>query len=183
MAVRKKVLDLGSGGSKIKGSIGIDILDLPGVDIVHDLESFPYPIEDSSFDKVVSFNCLEHIDNLIGLIREVYRVLKPGGTFHFEVPHFSSCDMYTDPTHKSFFSYRSVDYYVNDGNMLNNFKYLEDVDFLLIKRNITFWGSKKVFDKPQEFVFNKIPGFYERKLAWMFPAHQLVFELKSLKSK
>ena len=177
----EKVLDLGSGGSKQPGSIGIDRLDIPGVDVVHDLEVFPYPFADNEFDRIVSYNCLEHIKDLLGLMNEVYRILKPGGIFHFEVPHFSSVDMYTDPTHQHFFSYRSMDYFAGQSN-LRDFKYLTSVDFEIVRRHITFWGSKKVFDAPQEYLFNRVPHFYERKLAWIFPGHQLVFELRSRKS-
>lgn len=176
-----KKLDLGCGNNKQPGCIGIDRLNLKGVNIVHDLDKYPYPIKDNTFDQVVAYNCLEHINDNISLFSEVYRILKPGGTFHFEVPHFSSCDMYTDLTHKTFFSYRSIDYFIDDGNMLNSFNYCPDVKFRLLGRKITFWGAKRFIDYPQELLFNKIPLFYERKLSWVFPAHQIVFTLKSLK--
>jgi len=181
MRTKSKILDIGSGESKLRGSIGLDILPLKGVDVVHDLEKFPYPFADNSFEKVVAFNCLEHISDSLNLVKEVHRILKPNGVFHFEVPHFSSCDMYTDLTHKTFFSFRSMDYFVNNDNYLNNFKYLPEVNYKIIDRKITFWGSKRFLDKPQEYLFNKIPLFYERKLAWIFPAHQLVFNLKAIK--
>jgi len=48
----KRVLDIGCGENKFMGSTGIDFSDVEGVGISHNLENFPYPIEDNSFDKV-----------------------------------------------------------------------------------------------------------------------------------
>ena len=46
MNVRK--LDIGCGRGKPDGYIGIDMLDFDGVDIVWNLENFPWPLEDNS---------------------------------------------------------------------------------------------------------------------------------------
>ena len=40
-----KILDLGCGSVKVEGAVGLDNVGIPGVDIVHDLLDFPYPIE------------------------------------------------------------------------------------------------------------------------------------------
>ena len=37
------------------------------------------PFEDGEFDRVIAIGCLHHTGNLAGAIREVYRLLKPGG--------------------------------------------------------------------------------------------------------
>ena len=42
---RLNILDLGCGSVKAEGAVGLDNVGLPGVDIVHDLLDFPYPIE------------------------------------------------------------------------------------------------------------------------------------------
>ena len=42
----EKVLDLGCGLRKTPGSVGCDMISLPSVDVVHDLNSFPYPFPD-----------------------------------------------------------------------------------------------------------------------------------------
>ena len=44
-------IDVGCGSSKIEGFIGMDHLDLPGVDIIHDLNSLPWPFESNSVRK------------------------------------------------------------------------------------------------------------------------------------
>ncbi|MEO6126416.1 MAG: class I SAM-dependent methyltransferase [Ilumatobacteraceae bacterium] len=44
------------------------------------------PFEDNTFDRVITSEVLEHIQNDVGAITEMVRVLKPGGTFAGTVP-------------------------------------------------------------------------------------------------
>ena len=45
-----KILDLGCGKKKRPGSVGVDINPNSDADIIHDLNVFPYPFENSSFE-------------------------------------------------------------------------------------------------------------------------------------
>ena len=45
------------------------------------------PVEDNSFDIVVSTEVLEHISQIDKAIKEIYRVLKPGGSFFVSIPN------------------------------------------------------------------------------------------------
>ncbi|MFA5793497.1 MAG: methyltransferase domain-containing protein [Candidatus Brocadiia bacterium] len=54
------------------------------VGIVGDAQTLPFP--DDSFDIVVSSEVLEHIYDKQAAIKEIYRVLKPGGRFIFSTP-------------------------------------------------------------------------------------------------
>ena len=67
-------LDIGCGANKQDGFVGMDIRELPGVDIVHNMEQFPYPLPDESCSMVVASHVLEHVNpastdpRLVGLI-------------------------------------------------------------------------------------------------------------------
>ena len=97
-------LDLGCGDGKLTGVI-LDWTgprDLIGVDpdpfeaeaahttglyeTVHTAPGGAIPELDSSFDFVISNSVLEHIPDLEPVLREVARLLRPGGAFLFTVP-------------------------------------------------------------------------------------------------
>jgi SAM-dependent methyltransferase len=57
---------------------GLDLEAGKNVDIViKDL--YHWPIEDNSYDIVISGQCLEHVENTHAWIKEVYRVCRPNG--------------------------------------------------------------------------------------------------------
>jgi len=74
-------LDIGCGERKNDGFIGMDIRPMKGVDIVWNLERFPYPLPDESVSLAVASHVLEHINpgnespRLVGLI-ELLRAKK-----------------------------------------------------------------------------------------------------------
>lgn len=49
---------------------------------------YPLKCQDNAFDGVFSEHVLEHlyIDDALALLREIYRILKPGGTLRLTVP-------------------------------------------------------------------------------------------------
>lgn len=55
-------IDLGCGANKIPDFIGVDARPLPGVDIVMDLEKYPWPIPSESASLVTCSHVLEHIN-------------------------------------------------------------------------------------------------------------------------
>src|SRR3989338_7869822 len=112
LAKREKVvLELGCGPTKSEGRIGIDRLALPGVDIVADInEGFPY-LPDHSVDEIHSKSLFEHVENLEFFMREIVRVLKPGGKNCLFAPHFSNPYYYSDYTHTRFMGLYTFHYF------------------------------------------------------------------------
>ena len=96
-------LDIGCGANKQPGFVGIDVRKLPGVDIVHNLESFPWPLPDRCANLAVSSHVVEHIDPhggvFLNFMDEVWRVLKYGGQFMIATPYAGSHGYFQDPTH------------------------------------------------------------------------------------
>ncbi len=96
-------LDIGCGENKNPGFVGMDMREGPGVDIVHDLETFPWPLPKESVSLAVASHVLEHINPhkfvFVNFMNEVWRVLKTGGRFAIAVPYAGSPGFFQDPTH------------------------------------------------------------------------------------
>ena len=45
-------LNIGCGKKILNGYINLDVVKLPGVDIVHDLNKYPWPFKDNYFDEI-----------------------------------------------------------------------------------------------------------------------------------
>jgi len=105
------IVDLGCGDRKIRHSVGVDCVHLSGVDKVHDLNVFPYPFDDDSVDRVVMNNIIEHLDDTIAVLGEVYRMLRPGGVCHIEVVYWNHKYTWSDPQHKHAFTELSWEFF------------------------------------------------------------------------
>ncbi|NTU46250.1 class I SAM-dependent methyltransferase [Candidatus Roizmanbacteria bacterium] len=107
---KRRILNIGCGKTRIPNSLGLDIAPIPEyVDVVHDLNVFPYPFSSASFEEIHMYHILEHLEDPLKVLQEVYRLLKPGGYAFIRVPHFSSKGAFTDITHKRPFGYNSFD--------------------------------------------------------------------------
>lgn len=105
-----KKLNLGAGEDYKEGFTNIDWNPLAKPDVQHDLNTFPYPFEENTFDRVEAFHVIEHLDRPFDIMKEIHRILKPGGTLHMKVPHFSRG--FTHAEHKSGFDV-SFPFYFN----------------------------------------------------------------------
>jgi len=55
-------LDIGCGANKQEGFVGMDVRDLPNVDIVQNIEQFPWALPDESVSLATASHVLEHIN-------------------------------------------------------------------------------------------------------------------------
>ena len=79
------MLNVGAGNTRIHPKIiNLDLDNGCNVDIVASADCIP--LESSSVDFVVSQEVLEHVSDPFAVLREIYRVLKPGGLFYLQLP-------------------------------------------------------------------------------------------------
>ncbi len=94
------ILNLGCGKKPISGYLNVDIY---GGDIIANAESLPFRNE--SFNFILASHVLEHVSNLQNSMKEIHRILKPGGILEARVPtglktiynpfHVRSFDLHT----------------------------------------------------------------------------------------
>jgi SAM-dependent methyltransferase len=89
----------------------LDCRSLPHVEQIWDLDRFPYPFADNSFDRVLAQDVLEHLQDVRRAVEEIWRISRPGARLTIRVPHWSSFLAHRDPTHQAFFDQHSFDYF------------------------------------------------------------------------
>lgn len=103
-------LNLGSGARPLPGYVNVDIRDMPGVDVLADLEK-PWPWEDGTAAEIMADNLFEHVADPVHFMTEAHRVMMRGAKLTVIVPHYLSPDAFTDPTHKRFCTPDTMSYW------------------------------------------------------------------------
>ncbi len=108
---RRLKIDLGCGNRKVKGALGVDTVPVPGVDVVADINR-GLPFRDSSVDAVYSYHILEHVDDFLETMNEIWRICRPGALVFIKVPHAASSFVtWKDPTHRRGLSIATFAYF------------------------------------------------------------------------
>jgi SAM-dependent methyltransferase len=110
----RRVLDVGCGVNKFAGSIGIDRNPRTKADVLCELDHFPYPFRDNSFDSVRAIHVIEHVSDVIRAMEEFHRVLRPGGRLILATPHYTDFSSFCDPTHRWHLNSFSFRYFGED---------------------------------------------------------------------
>lgn len=180
-------LDIGCGGRKrASGYIGIDRLDLPGVDVVGDVLDVLQGIPGGTVAEIYSSHFLEHIDDLDGMLAEMARVLRPGGRLEVIVPHFSNPYFASDPTHRRAFGLYTFSYLTAGAPLRRQVpRYGDDLPLRLQRVELGFKSAPPFYGR---HVFKRAVGllvnlsswtreFYEENLVYFVPCYELRFSL------
>lgn len=131
-------LNLGSGNKRIPGFINLDIFPLENVDIVCNIKN-GIPLEDNSVNEILADDFIEHIEDTVGLFKEIYRICKPNAIIKIKVPYFKSTGAFRDPTHKSFFSEKTFRYFNTEEIKKYNLPtYCPEINFDILKINYIY---------------------------------------------
>lgn len=97
---KQRVLDVGCGINKLAGAIGIDRNPDSRAEVLCDLDFFPYPFKENSFDGIYCAHVIEHVADVMGTMEEFFRLTRNGGTIFLATPHYTDFSSFCDPTHK-----------------------------------------------------------------------------------
>ena len=168
------VLDIGCGSAKHPGAVGLDISADTDADVVHDLDAFPYPLEDSQFDDVLMQDVIEHVAEPIRVMEELHRVCRPGARIQLRTPHFSSVLAYGDPTHRHVFSALGIRTLAEP-----RFAHYTAVRFRLVHVTLDLWAPFRVLGIAA--LANRFQTPYESYFAFRFPTMNIRAEFEVLK--
>jgi hypothetical protein len=101
------------------GWVNVDIVELPGIQVVHNLMNYPWPFETGSVAYIKAKDIIEHMathlpdgrSSIIAFIEECYRILKPGGILWIQTPAWDADFLWIDLTHVRGFDERSFDFF------------------------------------------------------------------------
>ncbi|MFN8179675.1 MAG: methyltransferase domain-containing protein [bacterium] len=169
------VLDVGCGRDKLPGAVGIDRSSDTAADVVHDLDRFPWPFADGTFHEVRCQDVIEHLRDVVAVMEEIHRITAPDALVRIRVPHFSSVQAFTDPTHRHFFSSESFDYFAPERTL---YAYYSAARFRVEACRLTLWRPYRALGI--EWLANRFTQRYEKMFAFIFPCQYVEFELRRL---
>jgi len=106
-----KQLNIGCGTKKLVGWINIDKNPMHKPDLLRDIEK-GLPFDDNSIDTILCEQTLEHIHDLVFVMNEFHRVLKPNKKLLISVPLITGKWAWIDPTHVNYFNDSSFDFFM-----------------------------------------------------------------------
>lgn len=184
-------LNLGTGGADPDGAYSVDHHGLPGVDIVADLNEPLALIPDNCVSELVSSHTFEHVQNFMGLMHEVHRIVAPGGTIRIIVPHFSCTLGYSDPTHVRFFGLYTMYYFVDREHMRPTHvvpSFYSKIRFDIREAELVFydWGTliQRRLGRWMTRFWNKSikrQHFYESRLSFAYPVDEVRYLISPIK--
>lgn len=181
-------LDLGCGPTKVSPEhVGVDMLDVPGVDLVGDVFDVLSMIADGVVEEVHTSHFLEHIPDFEPLLGEIARVLRPGGALTIVVPHFSNPYYYSDTTHVHSFGLYTMAYFTTNSpfkravpNYGRSLPFQHERVALEFRAARPFYGRYAV-KRLIELLVNLTRGaqeFYEELLVYILPCYQIRYVLR-----
>jgi hypothetical protein len=152
-------LDLGCSFHKRDGFVGVDILKSKDIDILADASKLP--LKTDCVSEIYSSYALEHIQDQLAVIHEMWRVCSDGAKITLILPHFSNPAYYDDLTHKYLYSTRTFEHYDQELHELTGHpNYLPEVNLKVTKAELRWWPPQVIERKSRlkQIILNTLNG-------------------------
>jgi ubiquinone/menaquinone biosynthesis C-methylase UbiE len=178
--VAQRILDVGCGINKLAGAIGIDRNPRSRADILCDLDRFPYPFRDSSFDRLQAVHVIEHVNDVLQTMEEFHRLVRPGGSIFLVTPHYTDFSSFCDPTHRWHLNSFSFRYFGEDNAGYGYYSAVRLREKKVRVRLLALWRYMGF-----ELLVNAFPRFrrfWEHYLCYVVRGKVMEFEFEVLKA-
>ena len=174
-----RTLDVGCGINKYPGAIGIDRNPRTRADVLCDLDRFPYPLRDNSFQSVRVVHVIEHVSDVIRAMEEFHRLVSPGGRVLIVTPHYTDFSSFCDPTHRWHLNSFSFRYFVSNHAGYGYYSSARFREVSVHVRLLALWRYLGF-----EFLVNHFPRFrrfWEYYLCYVIRGKVMEFEFEAIK--
>jgi predicted SAM-dependent methyltransferase len=145
-------LNFGCGNDYMKGWVNVDVKEDCPVDVIWDLNKFPYPFKNNTFDEVLISYVLEYLDNPIKVLKEIIRISKNKAKITIIVVHSLSFSAISQISFRNNFTENSF-----NGDRLNNVYGLKELSLMNVKLVFNHkWKRYIPFKKLFNSLYDKI---------------------------
>jgi len=174
-----RTLDVGCGINKLAGSIGIDRNPRTRADVLVDLDHFPYPFRDSSFDHLQAIHVIEHVSDVVRAMEEFHRLVRAGGTIRIVTPHYTDFSSFCDPTHRWHLNSYSFRYFGDDNAGYGYYSAVRLREKKVRVRLLALWrytGFERLVN-----TFPRFRRFWEYYLCYVIRGKVIEFDFEAIK--
>lgn len=172
-------LVIGSGKIGFDRYVNLDIVKFPKVDVVHNLDNYPWPFPDNTFSEIYASHIIEHLD-VERAMKEIHRVCKNGALVKIMVPHHSN------PFKRMSHRYEGFNLETFTSHFYKGSIYC-DTNFKQLKAKFMIRVSRKFMSAEKCKFFNWIINcknfqkIYERFFCYILPSAEIQYLLKVVK--
>jgi SAM-dependent methyltransferase len=145
-------LDIGCGIFKQKGCLGMDIVKHPNVDIVHDVQKFPWPVPDDICTFVLMSHIFEHIEPKyrFQVMDECWRICRHDGQLYIACPYAGSPLEAAHPAHYMCPNESAFEFFDPEYQLWHSCSYKKPLPWKIVHRNSSVGGTIEVVLEPRK---------------------------------
>jgi len=145
-------LDVGCGQFKQKGFVGLDQYKQAGVDIVHDIQQFPWPVPDNSCFQVLMSHIWEHIEPKyrFAVMDELWRIVRHDGQLLLSCPYAGSFLEAAHPAHYMCPNEAAFQFFDPDFQLWHSCSYKKPLPWKIVRSVFSLNGCIEVILEPRK---------------------------------
>ena len=145
-------LDVGCGIFKQKGCLGMDMIRHKNVDIVHDIQCFPWPVPDDVCTFILLSHVFEHVESKhrFALMDELWRICRYDGQLFIACPYAGSFLEAAHPAHYMCPNEATFQFFDPDYQLWHSCSYQKPKPWKIVKNDPMIGGTIEVIMEPRK---------------------------------